>query len=249
MARPDDSAMAIAAQRALRLEALPQIMARRVLHEAPGRAAERVEMDLVTVAVKWRDDRTQDREALLYADLAPTVLQALGAPRMLGATTMAASHLLFLEWVEGTPANWEDPEHVQLAFGHLGRVHAITARLLAGPPEGAATAAAWAELFPDPYMVGARNEEPLVLDPRRLARRQLSDAWIRRGLPAGFREHGRAVEGQGTAPTPQRCLHAPGRTGRPGPVGVLGGGGLAGGYSGISRPSIPAVKQHGTPGG
>lgn len=165
MARPDDSAMAIAAQRALRLEALPQIMARRVLHEAPGRAAERVEMDLVTVAVKWRDDRTQDREALLYADLAPTVLQALGAPRMLGATTMAASHLLFLEWVEGTPANWEDPEHVQLAFGHLGRVHAITARLLAGPPEGAATAAAWAELFPDPYMVGARNEEPLVLDP------------------------------------------------------------------------------------
>ncbi len=61
---------------------------RETLHAAPGRAAERVaRAPGVEFLLKWRDGRPDDREALLYQGLAPTVLGLLGllgAPRLLG---------------------------------------------------------------------------------------------------------------------------------------------------------------------
>lgn len=165
MGGPDDADLALAAQQALGLSARPRIAARSILHAAPGRAAERVDLGGRVVAVKWRDDRPTDREALLYRGLSPTVLRALGAPVLLGATTVAGTHLLFLQWVEGVPANWQDPEHVRLAFGHLGRVHALTAGLLAGPAEALATSEAWGELLADRRAGGGSGDDPLVLDP------------------------------------------------------------------------------------
>lgn len=165
MSRPDDGGLARAAGQVLRLARCPMLASRSVLHAAPGRATERVEIDGQLVAVKWRDDRRDDREALLYRGLSPAVLQALGAPRPLGAGRIGETHLLFLEWVEGVPADWGDPGHVRRAFGHLGRVHATTAARLARAEGLIATAEAWAELRPEPAGTDARGPEPLVLDP------------------------------------------------------------------------------------
>ena len=133
-----------------------------MLHAAPGRGVERVVLSGRTVALKWRHDRATDREALLYQTLTPAVTQALGCPRPLGAVTIGSTHLLFLEWVEGTRMNWRDPHHVHLAFTHLGRLHRTTAALIAQTPRGLASGEAYAELFPEPYPPG---QEPLVLDP------------------------------------------------------------------------------------
>jgi|GEM_PF-5884228 len=165
MARPDDATLAAAAQRALGLHAPPRLGTRRVLHAARGRAAERVEIDGRPVAVKWRDDRPQNREALLYRCLTPAVLRTLGAPDLLGATTVVGTHLLFLAWMEGAPADWENPRDVRMAFAHLGRVHAATARLIPRAPEALAFAEAWPELLPERSGTTAQPGEPFVLDP------------------------------------------------------------------------------------
>ena len=165
MGRPDDVTLALAAQHALGLNSLPTLADRHVLHAAQGRAAERVRINGRPVALKWRDDRPQDREALLYRGLLPRVHRALGAPELLGATSMSGTHFLFLAWVEGVPADWADPADVRLVFEHLGRVHALTGRLIADSPEALATAEAWAELLPGGPATARDVKEPLVLDP------------------------------------------------------------------------------------
>lgn len=163
MPRPDDAQLAAAAMAALGLRTLPGVDRRSVLHAAPGRCVERVELDGRAMVVKWRDDRREDREALLYRGLAPAALRALGAPALLGAVSRGATHLLFLAWVPGVPADWEQPGDVRRGFARLGLVHACSARLLASGPAALADAAARAELgaerrAPDP-------DDPLVLDP------------------------------------------------------------------------------------
>ena len=165
MGCPDDITLALAAQQALGLTSLPALADRRVLHATQGRAVERVRINGRPVALKWRDDRVQDREALLYRGLLPPVHRALGAAPLLGATCMSGTHLLFLAWVEGVPADWAKPADVRLAFEHLGRVHALTGRLIADSPEAFATAEAWAELLPRGPATARDVEDPLVLDP------------------------------------------------------------------------------------
>ena len=165
MGRPDDATLALAARQALGLSSLPRVAGRRVLHAAPGRSVERVEINGRPVVLKWRDDRLQDREALLYRGLLPPVHRALGAAPLLGATSMSGTHFLFLAWVEGVPADWADPADVRLAFEHVGRVHALTGKLIADSPEALATAEAWAELLPGGPATACDVGEPLVLDP------------------------------------------------------------------------------------
>ncbi len=165
MGRPDHAALALAAQDALGLSALPELAAgRRVLQAVQGRAVERVQINDRPVALKWRDDRPQDREALLYRGLLLRVHRALGAPELLGATGISGTHFLFLAWVEGVPADWSDPADVRLAFGHLGRVHMLTGRLIADSPEALATAEAWAELVSGGPATARDVGEFLVLD-------------------------------------------------------------------------------------
>ena len=103
MGRPDDVTLALAAQHALGLNSLPTLADRHVLHAAQGRAAQRVRINGRPVALKWRDDRPQDREALLYRGLLPRVHRALGAPELLGATSMSGTHFLFLPGWRGFP--------------------------------------------------------------------------------------------------------------------------------------------------
>lgn len=163
MPQPDDPTLAEAARHVLGLASLPVLGTRRVLHTTLGRAVERVEIDGRSVAVKWRDDRPKDREALLYRNLTTPALGALHAPEPLGSITLADNtHVLFLAWVDGRSPDWASAEDVRLAFSHLGRVHAATSRLLEVSPEALAAAEAWPELMPrDSVMVA----EPLVLDP------------------------------------------------------------------------------------
>ncbi len=161
MPRPSDALLAAAVRRALRLPGRAGITERDLLHATDGRAVERLVVAGRPVVVKWRDDRPQDREALLYRHLHPQVLALLGAARPLGARRLGNTHVLLLEWIEGTDADWTVARDVRLAFTHLGRVHRATAARLARGPDAIGTPEAWAELRPDPREAAG----PLVLDP------------------------------------------------------------------------------------
>ena len=134
---------------------------RRILHAAPGRAVERIEETGGVFVLKWRDDREDDREALLYGELAPDVLTLLGAPRLLARGRWDQTHLLFLAWVAGHHADFGRAADVALTFEHLGRVHGHTARLLARSPAAVGTAAVRAEIGAP----AAPDGRDLVLDP------------------------------------------------------------------------------------
>ena len=162
--RPTDLEVAAALCQVLDLATVPEIAERYILHLAPGRAVERLVIGRGSIALKWRDDRVNDREALLYRGLAPCVLRVLGAPRMLGAAAVGPTHLLFLDWVRGVAADWGKSVDVVRAFGHLGHVHAVTARLLNGPRCLFSTGEAWEELLPGVTATDGADGEPLVLD-------------------------------------------------------------------------------------
>jgi hypothetical protein len=164
-----DGDLAAAIAQGLRLPRPVRLAARRLLHAAPGRAVERVEVDGWpggrALVAKWRDDCVRDREALLYQGLAPAVLHALGAPRCLGTCRCAGLHVLLLEWVDGRAARWDRPADIRRAFAHLGRLHARTAGLVAAGAGRLASADAWAELVAAGRHQAAGGTEPMVLDP------------------------------------------------------------------------------------
>ncbi len=165
MSRPDDATMASATAAALSLEAVPRPVRREVLRASAGRAVERLEFAGRAAICKWRDDRPNDREAVLYRGLRAPVLAALDGPHLLGCLSAGGVHLLFLEPLEGSHPDWDDPAHVRRTFGHLGRLHRRTARMLEARADAFADATAWAELRADGYPDDGVPGEPWVLDP------------------------------------------------------------------------------------
>lgn len=157
MPRPDDATVSTLAGCAMER--------RTVVHAAPGRCVERVVAGGRPYALKWRDDREDDREATLYTGLAPPLLAALGAPRHVASGRVGATHLLLLEWVEGRHPDYQCAEDVERVFVHLGRAAALSSDLLRGPREAFADESAWRVLLPETVDLAAGASDPAVLDP------------------------------------------------------------------------------------
>ncbi len=161
MPRPTDAVLAAAVGRMFHAPGRAAVSERHLLHAAPGRGVERLLVAGRPVVVKWRDDRPEDREALLYYGLQPAVLRLLCAPRPMGALCLEGTHLLFLEWLEGRDADWTAAADVRRAFTHLGLVHRASAARLRRGPAALAGPSAWREIQPE----AAEASGPLVLDP------------------------------------------------------------------------------------
>jgi hypothetical protein len=170
--RPTDGDLAAVAAELLGWRGGVTLLERVVVRRRPGRCVERVCLSpragrgrALRVAVKWRHDRPDDREALVYRGLAPAVRRLLGAPRCLGSARVGPTHLLLLAWVDGRPADWGSTGDLLRALGHLGRVHGTTARLWRRAPHRLACPELLAALRPGPSAGAPAAGEPEVLDP------------------------------------------------------------------------------------
>ena len=105
-------------------------------------------------ALKYRNDRTNDREGWLYASLPSKILTAYNAPRLLGRFHLGAIHGFVLEWLDGTPADHGDPAQAARVAAHVGAAHAATQLLCLSVTDR--------RLLPD--SVDELPDEPLVFD-------------------------------------------------------------------------------------
>lgn len=127
----------------------------RIDPEGRGRRVERLTLaDGRPAALKWRDDRPDEREGWLYANLPSEVLAAYGAPQLLGRFQVGAVHGFVLEWCDGTPADYAHPAQAARVAAHVGAAHAATQKWAASVTDR--------RLLPDP--VDAFPDEPLIFD-------------------------------------------------------------------------------------